>query len=89
MRPPVCAICDRRLQDGHPFEKFELVRFGLDDHDEELLKAREHMGWAGHPEWSEWFCDEHAPLGEELSHLHWREARERLRTMWEEHDPPS
>lgn len=79
MKPPRCMICQRTLDDL-PFSSFKLVRFAINAEEKALERQRAEEGWAGHPPWDVWFCDEHAAPAEELSHLHWRDAKARLET---------
>ena len=56
MKPPVCCVCDRRLETGEG----GLVAFA----DYEALPG----GLVGHPSGLEWFCPEHLEAGRALQH---------------------
>lgn len=78
MRPPRCVICKRKPVKGEDFSSFKIVRFAIDDDEKKIEREQAEEGWTGHNPWLMWFCDEHLALGEELAHLHWREASEHL-----------
>lgn len=78
MRPPMCFVCLRSLKDGEPSSSFEAVQFAVSPEEEAWQRERDREGWVGHPSEVEWFCDEHTAQARDLSHLHWREALERL-----------
>ncbi|MBO2457591.1 hypothetical protein [Actinomadura violacea] len=80
MMPPFCSICGVSARDdGLPSSEFKLVRFALTPEEQAQQEELNRSGWVGHPPELMWFCLEHAPAAEALSHLHWREATEKLR----------
>ena len=73
MRPPECALC------GRTDEGTGLVGFRLDDAAREWHARARSEGFVGHPPDEEWFCSEHRPMAEALSHLTSSEALAALR----------
>ncbi|MFC5748831.1 hypothetical protein [Actinomadura rugatobispora] len=78
MRPPHCFVCGLSLRDIDDdqdlWSVFTLVTFELTHEEKTAHQARDRSGWVGHPENTEWFCNQHAALAQERSHLHWRTA---------------
>lgn len=74
----MCFICLRSMRDEEPFSSFETVRFAVSPEEEVWQRERDRQGWCGHPSEVEWFCDEHVAQARDLSHLHWRDALDRL-----------
>jgi hypothetical protein len=78
MRPPDCALCDKRFD---PFgSEGELVSFAKDPADADWYARAKQPGFVGHPPHEDWFCAEHAPAARALAHLPLREAMGKLRT---------
>lgn len=75
MRPPICAICDKRLSkdDGG------LIYFALRQSDIRWKKKAEKGNFIGHPPFVEWFCGKHYPKAEELSDLTIDKAMKKLK----------
>ncbi|MEX2705471.1 MAG: hypothetical protein ACTSUQ_08630 [Candidatus Freyarchaeota archaeon] len=78
MRPPICAICDKRFLDS---EEGGLVYFKKRPSDYEWIKKMEEKGMVGHPPYAEWFCGEHYPKAKELEHLTIDEAMKKLKNL--------
>ncbi|QZY14182.1 hypothetical protein K7C20_02155 [Streptomyces decoyicus] len=75
MMPPECVACAQsttRKRTPSGTGKFTVVYFHptVDYPDD----------WAGHPENAVWFCAEHLPLTEGLTHLTTFDAIDRIRT---------
>ena len=75
MRPPICAICDKRLED---MNDGGLIYFKKSPSDLEWDKKIKQKGWVGHPPYAEWFCKEHYKEAFKLKNLTKREAMELL-----------
>jgi len=56
MKPPICCICDKKLD--YPDEG-GLVYFKKRPSDHEWDKNMEEEGMIGHPPYAEWFCEVH------------------------------
>ncbi|MEN9799747.1 MAG: hypothetical protein RL653_3444 [Pseudomonadota bacterium] len=77
MRPPECAVCDKRFD---PFgSEGELVSFEKDPADAEWYQRAKQPGFVGHPPHEDWFCAAHAPAARALEKLSRREALTKLR----------
>ncbi|MHA1793410.1 MAG: hypothetical protein ACTSVI_12240 [Promethearchaeota archaeon] len=79
MRPPRCAICDKRFDPG---EGGDIIYFKERESD---IKWRERMkaeGKVGHPPNAEWFCAEHLEEAKKLASLPINEAFEKLRQIF-------
>ncbi|MHA1752266.1 MAG: hypothetical protein ACTSXT_14560, partial [Candidatus Helarchaeota archaeon] len=65
MRPPICAICDKKLDknDGG------LIYFKKRPSDIEWDKKMEEKGMVGHPPYAEWFCKKHYQIAKKLQNL--------------------
>jgi len=74
MKPPICAICDKRFETGGG-----LVYFKEDNEDIEFNKRLSQPDFVGHPTNAFWFCELHISKAKELSHLSKRAAFEKLR----------
>ena len=76
MRPPHYVTCDRPPQNEEEFSSFAIVRFTIDAKEEALEReARTATPVAD--------VVLQRPQGEELAHLHWHKAEERLRPIQE------
>lgn len=71
MRPPICALCGRRL--GPDEAVLVAFRKTAADHEWER-RARSTPGFVGHPPWVEWFCSEHGGFFTKRTHLTLQEA---------------
>ncbi len=56
MRPPICRICEKRLED---INDGGLIYFKKRQSDIEWEKKMEKIGGVGHPPYAEWFCKKH------------------------------
>ena len=63
MKPPICCICEKRLD--YP-EEGGLIYFKKRPSDEEWDKKMEENGMTGHPPYAEWFCGQHFAKVDEL-----------------------
>ncbi len=66
MRPPICCICDKKLDypnDGG------LIYFKKRASDIEWGNMMEREGMVGHPPFAEWFCGDHYKKAFELKDL--------------------
>ncbi len=77
MKPPVCCICDKRLD--YPDEG-GLIYFEKRASDKKWDKRMEEKGMVGHPPYAEWFCKEHYEKANELKDLAIDEAMKQLKT---------
>jgi len=77
MKPPVCSICDKRLD--YPDEG-GLIYFKKRSSDKKWDKRMEEKGMVGHPPYAEWFCKEHYEKANELKDLAIDEAMKQLKT---------
>ena len=66
MKPPVCCICDKRLD--YPDEG-GLIYFKKRGSDKEWVERMEKEGMVGHPPFAEWFCASHYKKALELKDL--------------------
>ena len=66
MKPPICCICDKRLNDT---DEGGLIYFKKRPSDEEWIKKMEEKGMVGHPPYAEWFCKDHYKKVWDLKHL--------------------
>lgn len=76
MKPPICAICDKKFAPG---EGGGIIYFKKTDQDIAWEKKVEAKGMVGHPPYAEWFCAEHYAAAKELEYLTIAEAMARLR----------
>ncbi|MHA1477864.1 MAG: hypothetical protein ACTSPU_06665 [Promethearchaeota archaeon] len=66
MKPPICCICDKRLD--YPDEG-GLIYFKKRPSDQKRDKRMEEKGMVGHPPYAEWFCGDHYKKANELKEL--------------------
>ena len=66
MRPPICAICDKKMLDT---EEGGLIYFKKRPSDIEWERKMAQKGMVGHPPYAEWFCKDHYDKAHELEHL--------------------
>ena len=66
MRPPICAICGKRMED---INDGGLIYFKKRPSDIKWQERMEKIGGVGHPPWAEWFCKKHYDKAKTLSHL--------------------
>ena len=66
MKPPVCCICNKRLD--YPDEG-GLIYFKKRAADKEWEEGMERKGMVGHPPFAEWFCGAHYKKALELKDL--------------------
>ncbi len=71
MKPPICALCGKRVVENDTDDEAGLVAFA----DYEVLSE----GVVGHPKGLAWFCDEHYGAAEALRALPLDAALARLR----------
>ena len=71
MRPPICCICKKRMND---VEDGGLIYFKKRASDIEWIKKMEEKGMVGHPPYAEWFCNDHHKEAIKLKHLTIEEA---------------
>jgi len=64
MKPPICCICDKRLDPDEGgliyFKKRPLYK---------TILHKEENGMVGHPPYAEWFCRDHYSKAKELEDL--------------------
>lgn len=70
MRPPVCAICNKKLEE----KEGGLLSFALTVSQVSENKRAAENGFIGHPEGLEWFCGKHYDKAKQLTSLPLREA---------------
>jgi len=66
MKPPICCICDKRLD--YPNDR-GLIYFKKRPADREWEERMEREGMVGHPPFAEWFCGDHYKKAFELKDL--------------------
>lgn len=66
MRPPVCAVCERMLDEPAA----GLVRFQPTDESRAWRERAERDGFVGHPPDEGWFCATHVDRARELATTH-------------------
>jgi len=77
MKPPVCCICDKRLD--YPDEA-GLIYFKKRPSDKKWDKRMEENGMVGHPPYAEWFCGDHYAKAKELKDMTIDKAMKMLET---------
>ena len=65
MKPPICCICHKRLDN----DEGGLIYFKKRLSDQKWDKRMEESGMVGHPPYAEWFCGEHYAKAKELKDL--------------------
>ena len=76
MRPPICRICHKELED---FEDSGLIYFKKRQSDLEWDKYMNRKGFIGHPPYADWFCKNHYRDFLKLKHLSIDEAMNKYR----------
>ncbi len=79
MRPPICAICDKRMEmnnDG------DLIYFAKSTSDIEWARKMEETGMVGHPPYAEWFCGKHYDKAKEFKALTRIDAMKKIREVF-------
>ncbi|MFX1289551.1 MAG: hypothetical protein ACFFAG_01205 [Promethearchaeota archaeon] len=71
MKPPICRICDKELEET---DDGGLVYFKKRQSDREWEKRMEEIEGLGHPPYAEWFCKKHFQRADKLKHLSIDEA---------------
>jgi len=66
MRPPICCICDKRLDSP---DDGGLIYFKKRASDKEWEELMEKKNMVGHPPFAEWFCGDHYKKAFELKDL--------------------
>ena len=66
MRPPICCICDKRLDSPN---EGGLIYFKKRASDREWEEMMEKKNMVGHPPFAEWFCEAHHKRALELKDL--------------------
>lgn len=66
MRPPICYICDKRIED---LNKGGLIYFMKQPSDMEWDEKMKNTGMVGHPPYAEWFCEDHFAAAKKLQNL--------------------
>ena len=77
MKPPICRICDKRLD---ALDDGGLIYFEKGQSDLEWDKYMEEKGFIGHPPYADWFCKEHYREAIKLKHLSIDNAMSKLKT---------
>lgn len=78
MRPPICGICEKRME----MDEGGLVYFKKRESDIAWEKKMEETHGIGHPPYAEWFCGEHFDKARALSELTRDEAMARLKELF-------
>ena len=76
MRPPVCGICGKDLED---LDHGGLVYFKKRESDLKWDERMSKPGMVGHPPYADWFCAEHFKQAEALSHLTIGDAKNQMK----------
>ena len=66
MKPPICCICDEKLDNP---DEGGLIYFKKRTSDKKWDKLMEENGMVGHPPYAEWFCGDHYAKARELKDL--------------------
>lgn len=66
MKPPICCICHKRLDN---LDKGGLIYFKKRPSDKKWEKKMKDNGMVGHPPYAEWFCEDHYTKAKELKDL--------------------
>jgi hypothetical protein len=77
MRPPICGICDKELDEK---DDGGLIYFKKRPSDIKWEKKMEKIGGVGHPPYAEWFCKKHYEIASEWKHLFIDEALKLIRS---------
>ncbi len=77
MRPPICRICDRKLEE---INDGGLIYFKKQQSDLEWERRMEKIGGVGHPPYADWFCKIHYEKANNLRDLTLRDALKLLVT---------
>ncbi|KKN41574.1 hypothetical protein LCGC14_0721980 [marine sediment metagenome] len=77
MRPPICRICEKRMED---INDGGLIYFKKRQSDIEWEKNMEEIGGVGHPPYAEWFCKNNYEKANDLRDLTLRNAIRLLKT---------
>ncbi len=77
MRPPICRICEKRMED---INDGGLIYFKKRQSDIEWEKRMQKIGGVGHPPCAEWFCKKHYEKANDLRDLTLRNAIRLLKT---------
>lgn len=75
MRPPICDVCDKKLEENQGGLVYFKRRPSDIEWDERV--EREHL--IGHPPYAAWFCGEHIEKAREFSDLAINEAMARIK----------
>ena len=65
MKPPVCVICDRDIEENEGGVVYFKKRFS----DHVWDRRMERIGGVGHPPYAEWFCKKHYTIAKDLENL--------------------
>jgi hypothetical protein len=66
MKPPICCICYKNLDDS---DDGGLIYFKKRTSDKKWDKLMKENDMVGHPPYAEWFCKEHFEKADELRDL--------------------
>ena len=75
MRPPVCVICDKDLEEKEGGVVYFKKRFS----DKVWDRKMKRINGVGHPPYAEWFCGKHYERAKELVDLTINEAITKIR----------
>jgi len=75
VRPPICAICDKYIEED---DKGDLIQFKLTKDDKQWVEYSEKNDIIGHPPYLEWFCGEHMIVAQKYVHLNRQEAMQMI-----------
>ncbi len=65
MKPPVCVICDKDIDE----KEGGLVYFKKRFSDYVWERRMKRIGGVGHPPYAEWFCKKHYAIAKDLDNL--------------------
>lgn len=77
MKPPICCICDKRLEN----DEGGLIYFKKRPTDLEWDERMKKPGMVGHPPYAEWFCEAHYSKAKEFCELTIDEALKMVRKL--------
>jgi hypothetical protein len=88
MRPPICEICDVRIEDEglNLPDHGGLVEFKPSVEDKEVIARMQIKGWTGHPPNMGWFCKLHIAEARAIRHMSLKEAMLLLRKKFQKMD---
>lgn len=76
MKPPICSYCGSRFSPSKTGGT--TLKFAITAEEEASNQWMRDNRRVGHPKGLHWICETHIAAAEELTHLHWPEARAKM-----------